>query len=413
MTDEPTVGSVFNWAEPVSDFATDIGAGSGGGSSNPLTVTGPETAALDVNVPEGGSAGIHAATDYAVIYAQGVPEQGPVFSLKDGAGSTKFRVFPSGETVIGDWDDNTDPAIIDMYGDTGKIIDLYGYNGVISLHLSSDQAYIRAHPVDGQTAPLLTLTDDLGNPVVTVTPVITEVVTPTGPAVVSFTVSDPFHLIVHNVEQTLYDNSELNVSGSITAEDLQTMLDADFVNFPVTVSGANPDFTLTFTNPGTFVVTGSGITPSSQTVSSDETTTFTRSTQVTPWASPFTVTQVENPNGGEGNIDVVTFASGSAAFAIAVAGDEFPRVVFNADATDGIYFGDGTINPVDFGANIYGTNDSFTIVGGGSGSDKVIKLFGDVSLESLGTGPIIKSPNGTRFRIKVGNDGVLSTEEVA
>ena len=57
---------------------------------------------------------------------------------------------------------------------------------------------------------------------------------------------------------------------------------------------------------------------------------------------------------------------------------------------------------------------SFSFSGGGFSGDTVGNLTtsGDIEITDTAKGVILKSPGGTRYRIKVADDGTLSTEVV-
>lgn len=80
-----------------------------------------------------------------------------------------------------------------------------------------------------------------------------------------------------------------------------------------------------------------------------------------------------------------------------------------------IYFGTGTSNYINGGGggfNVYtGSNLKFAVkYGGQTEVYDDLEVDGDVLCETNGKGLVLKSPNGTRYRIKVDNSGNLSTE---
>jgi hypothetical protein len=51
-------------------------------------------------------------------------------------------------------------------------------------------------------------------------------------------------------------------------------------------------------------------------------------------------------------------------------------------------------------------------VGTAAPVSKLSVLSGDIEAETIGNGVILKSPNGTRFRVTIGNDGALTTTQI-
>lgn len=136
-------------------------------------------------------------------------------------------------------------------------------------------------------------------------------------------------------------------------------------------------------------------------------------------ATPFTVTQMPNTITGDGDIDVMVFPAETAAIAIALDGDEFPRWLLSADPSGaGIAFGPGTVDPYDGGAYIATNSDSHVFIGSNA-SDANVEVgrvtvkgdTGDLMLAS-GAGLVLWSPDSTPYRVKVADNGTLSTEEV-
>ncbi len=58
-----------------------------------------------------------------------------------------------------------------------------------------------------------------------------------------------------------------------------------------------------------------------------------------------TTTYADPVRGGGAKLATLVFATEGAGFAIAQAGDAFPRWLLTSDGTDGLYIGDGTYNP--------------------------------------------------------------------
>lgn len=121
-------------------------------------------------------------------------------------------------------------------------------------------------------------------------------------------------------------------------------------------------------------------------------------------ATPFTTETMANPI-GDGDISVLVFpAEGSAVLAVKVDGDAFPRWLLMAGNESGLYIGDGTID-VTQGANIWGHGADLHLGGRGN-------VVPDTDVIFDGVGPVLTAPDTSTHRIKVANDGSLSTEPV-
>lgn len=72
-----------------------------------------------------------------------------------------------------------------------------------------------------------------------------------------------------------------------------------------------------------------------------------------PTGVSINTTTYSNPVTGSGKLTTLVFPQDTAAFAIAISGDAFPRIICTSDGTDGLYFGDGTIDPYNNGASIF------------------------------------------------------------
>lgn len=128
-------------------------------------------------------------------------------------------------------------------------------------------------------------------------------------------------------------------------------------------------------------------------------------------ATPVTTTTMDNPVAG-GDMTVLVFPADTAALAIAIEGDEFPRWVLTSDPADGLFLTDGTFDMYD-GPGIT-RNPSFNCVSAtkGSGGMFGFQTNGDLFVDGIGAGVVQHSPDGTAYRLKVANDGTLSTEVV-
>jgi hypothetical protein len=76
-------------------------------------------------------------------------------------------------------------------------------------------------------------------------------------------------------------------------------------------------------------------------------------------------TTYDNTVTGSGKLTTIVFPQDTVAFAIALAGDSFPRWLFLSDSTDGLYFGDGTVDAYASGAFLSATSGNDLAIGGG------------------------------------------------
>jgi hypothetical protein len=74
--------------------------------------------------------------------------------------------------------------------------------------------------------------------------------------------------------------------------------------------------------------------------------------------------------GGGAKLTTLVFPSDAGAIAIAIAGDAFPRWLFAADSTDGMYVGDGTYSPFSAGASLAVTT---------SGGQKILTAYAGIT----------------------------------
>lgn len=124
-------------------------------------------------------------------------------------------------------------------------------------------------------------------------------------------------------------------------------------------------------------------------------------------------TTYDNTITGSGKIATMVFPTDTPVAAWAVAGDAFPRGVIGADPTDdGLFFlGDGTYDPVFQGAGV--ALSSVGVLQFFANQAGLTDTFGDIRVRPPGVGVILPSPDGTRHRLRVADDGTLSTEVVA
>jgi len=117
----------------------------------------------------------------------------------------------------------------------------------------------------------------------------------------------------------------------------------------------------------------------------------------------------DNTITGSGKLTTVVFPGNTTAFAWAIAGDAFPRVIIGGDPEDTcLAVGDGTFDPYAEGG---------IISHGGGGALKfsgpvAIRCFTDMNFFN-GTGVVLISPDSTKYRLKVADDGTLSTVDIA
>jgi hypothetical protein len=69
-----------------------------------------------------------------------------------------------------------------------------------------------------------------------------------------------------------------------------------------------------------------------------------------PSGATVDTTTYNNDWTGVGKLHTLVFPQSTVAIAIAIAGDAFPRIVSLSNPVDGIYYGDGTVNPINVGA---------------------------------------------------------------
>ncbi len=104
-------------------------------------------------------------------------------------------------------------------------------------------------------------------------------------------------------------------------------------------------------------------------------------------------------------------------FGCTMGGGTFPVGQFRAYRDGGTNFADGRLTYQTW-SNDPAFVDTFTMKGGKIGAGGVInpvstiEADGDIETNNVGSGFILKSPNGTRWRIAVSNGGVLSTNAV-
>lgn len=123
-------------------------------------------------------------------------------------------------------------------------------------------------------------------------------------------------------------------------------------------------------------------------------------------------TTYDNSVTGVGKLTTLVFPTDTVAIAIAIDGDDFPRWLLTTDSNDGLYLGDGTFDPYASTFVRYGGGGRLS-VSGAHGVDLVAgdgntTTSQDLEVNDNTKGVILASPNGTRYRIKVANDGTLS-----
>lgn len=74
---------------------------------------------------------------------------------------------------------------------------------------------------------------------------------------------------------------------------------------------------------------------------------------IQPATNPTAITDISNPITGSGTMRFVQWPVDTVMLATGIEGDDFPRWLFSVDASDGLYFGDGTYDPYTDGCNLY------------------------------------------------------------
>lgn len=133
-------------------------------------------------------------------------------------------------------------------------------------------------------------------------------------------------------------------------------------------------------------------------------------------ATEFSATEAPNPiGGGPETMTVLEFGAPQPVLAVSVAGEDYPSLLVASDGD--VFLGDGTVDPYVAGGLIRFAPAAarFSLVGRG---DDPAALVVDGDVEAGGytadgaNGVVLYSPDGTRHRLKVANDGTLSSEVV-
>lgn len=125
-------------------------------------------------------------------------------------------------------------------------------------------------------------------------------------------------------------------------------------------------------------------------------------------APPVPMTTVELPNTvvGTGNLEALVPAADSdynVVFACAKTGDDYPTFVITSDGE--IFLGDGTGDPTQ-AANLYLSTPDLVIK---ASADGVVQLGSDLTFGGE-KGIILRAPDQSLHRLKVADNGTLSTE---
>lgn len=133
-------------------------------------------------------------------------------------------------------------------------------------------------------------------------------------------------------------------------------------------------------------------------------------------ATAFTVETTPNTISDEGDMTVLVFPSDTAVLAIKLEGDAVPRWILAADpGTWGLMMGDGTTDTTEESGGLVYSNHELRIIAGSGGviiGQVAITPVGDLTFGTYVVGPVLMSPDFSLHRIKVANDGSLSTEPV-
>jgi hypothetical protein len=136
-----------------------------------------------------------------------------------------------------------------------------------------------------------------------------------------------------------------------------------------------------------------------------------------PIADPTGVTTETAANSikGSGTYNVVTFPADSVAVAWKLEGDAFPRLVMPVDPNDygALFMGDGTTDPLgSSGAGLWFTGRLIRSRGFSAGAITIDGITDILKIDDSEGGVVQSAPDGSLHRIKVANDGTLSTEVV-
>jgi len=123
-------------------------------------------------------------------------------------------------------------------------------------------------------------------------------------------------------------------------------------------------------------------------------------------ATAFTTEEMPDPiRGGDATMTVLVFPEDQPVMAAKLEGDEYPRWLLLSDPYDSVlYLSNGATSPYDSRASIGWINNQLSL-----GS---VLFNHDAEFNVPEDGVILKAPNNTRYRIKVANDGTLTTEAV-
>jgi hypothetical protein len=141
-------------------------------------------------------------------------------------------------------------------------------------------------------------------------------------------------------------------------------------------------------------------------------------------ATSFTTETVPDPvRGGGATMQCLVFPVDQPVLAIKLQGDAFPRWLLCADpgGSEGLVLGNGTDDPVNAGNAVYlqasngqlsissftnGWQRGLTTIGG------PLQITGDLRFNDNTESVVLGAPDGSWHRVRVANDGTLSTEVV-
>jgi len=133
-------------------------------------------------------------------------------------------------------------------------------------------------------------------------------------------------------------------------------------------------------------------------------------------ATAFSVDTTPNTVTGEGDITVLTFPADTPVLALKLDGDDFPRWLLTSNGT--VWLADGTVDPYDgtpwsrigpSAPGVFTVQGSNGVILDGDTAGTTVES-GDLHFNDNSQGVVLRSPNGGAHRLKVANDGTLSTE---
>ena len=126
-------------------------------------------------------------------------------------------------------------------------------------------------------------------------------------------------------------------------------------------------------------------------------------------ATPFTTETMPDPfAGGDATMSVLVFPADQTALAIKIEGADFPWLLIPSSGGEGLYFGDGSYDPFDAGPAFWANADGTMVLY----SPAAINARADIMFQSATKGVVLAAPDTSLHRLKVGNDGTVTSEPV-